>query len=142
MGMADFYIKINLKSDIRYKFEEVFQQISSNKMFQILELDDKLQKCSICIECKFDNFLPSLIYIYKKLSIYKDGICSIETHGIDKPFTFSSLEDFILYVFSLNEEKMLDYYKKMGYFSIDAKKYFNKRKKLKKYYQKLAQNDA
>ena len=135
MGMADYYLKINFKKQNNDKLETLYNCLINESMFGVLDLRPEL--CSLSLECRFDNLIPSTIIIFNTISPFIDDIISIETYGIVKEFTFTSLEEFLYYVFSINENKLLAYYKQMGYFAIDSEKYYRQRDKLKKYYTKL-----
>ena len=91
----------------------------------------------LTLECKFDNLVPSIIIAFNNLCNFKNNIASIETHGIEKEFLFNNVEEFLEYVFSVNKNQLLSYYKQMGYLAIDSEKYYKRRIKLKKYYKKL-----
>ena len=91
----------------------------------------------LSLDCKFDNLIPSIIIAFNNLYPFKDNIVSIETHGVVKEFIFTSVEEFLDYVFSINKNHLLSYYKQMGYLAIDSEKYYKRRIKLKRYYKKL-----
>lgn len=135
MGMADFYLKINFRRHDYEEFETVYQSFVNESIFRILDKEIELDFLSL--ECKFDNFIPSIIIAFNNLYPFKDNIVSIETHGIVNEFIFTSVEEFLDYVFSINKNQLLAYYKQMGYLAIDSEKYYRKRIKLKKYYKKL-----
>jgi hypothetical protein len=135
MGMADFYLKINFRKHNYDEFEKVYQSFVNESIFRILDKEAELNFLSL--ECKFDNLIPSIIIIFNNLYPLKDNIDSIETHGIVKKFIFTSVEEFLDYVFSINKNQLLSYYKQMGYLAIDSEKYYKRRIKLKKYYKKL-----
>lgn len=89
---------------------------------------------------KLTNILKNAPYFsYNDYSVpkEKDNIDSIETHGIIREFIFTSVEEFLNYVFSINKNQLLAYYNQMGYLAIDSEKYYKRRIKLKKYYKKL-----
>ncbi len=135
MGMADFYLKINFKKYDSEEFESIYQSFVSQKMFRIL--DKEVEMNYLSLECKFDNFIPSIIIVFNNLFSFKDNIVSIETHGSVKEFSFDSVDEFLSYVFSSNKDQLLSYYKQMGYLTIDSGKYYKSRIKLKKYYKKM-----
>lgn len=134
MGMADFYLKIYFKKQNYDEFETIYQSFINESIFRIL---DKEESNFLSLECKFDNLIPSIIIAFNNLYPFKDNIDSIETHGIVKKFIFTSVEEFLDYVFSINKNQLLSYYKQMGYLSVDSEKYYKRRIKLKKYYKKL-----
>lgn len=134
MGMADFYLKIYFKKQNYDEFETIYQSFINESIFRIL---DKEESNFLSLECKFDNLIPSIIIAFNNLYPFKDNIDSIETHGIVKNFIFTSVEEFLDYVFSINKNQLLSYYKQMGYLSVDSEKYYKRRIKLKKYYKKL-----
>lgn len=133
--MADFYLKINFKKYDSEEFESIYQSFVSQKMFRIL--DKEVEMNYLSLECKFDNFIPSIIIVFNNLFSFKDNIVSIETHGSVKEFSFDSVDEFLSYVFSSNKDQLLSYYKQMGYLTIDSGKYYKSRIKLKKYYKKM-----
>ena len=135
MGMADFYLKINFKKYNYDEFETVYQSFANESIFRILDKEAELNFLSL--ECKFDNLIPSIIIAFNNLYPFQNNIVSIETHGIVKEFIFTSVEEFLDYVFFINKNQLLSYYKQMGYLAIDSEKYYKKRIKLKKYYKKL-----
>lgn len=135
MGMADFYLKINFRKHNYDEFETVYQSFVNETIFRILDKEAELNFLSL--ECKFDNLIPSIIIAFDNLYPFKDNIVSIETQGVVKKFIFTNVEEFLDYVFSINKNQLLSYYKQMGYLAIDSEKYYKKRIKLKKYYKKL-----
>lgn len=134
MGMADFYLKIYFKKQNYDEFETIYQSFINESIFRIL---NKEESNFLSLECKFDNLIPSIIIAFNNLYPFKDNIDSIETHGIVKNFIFTSVEEFLDYVFSINKNQLLSYYKQMGYLAVDSEKYYKRRIKLKKYYKKL-----
>lgn len=134
MGMADFYLKIYFKKQNYDEFETIYQSFINESIFRIL---DKEESNFLFLECKFDNLIPSIIIAFNNLYPFKDNIDSIETHGIVKKFIFTSVEEFLDYVFSINKNQLLSYYKQMGYLAVDSERYYKRRIKLKKYYKKL-----
>ncbi len=134
MGMADFYLKIYFKKKNYDEFQTIYQSFINESIFRIL---DKEESNFLSLECKFDNLIPSIIIAFNNLYPFKDNIDSIETHGIVKNFIFTSVEEFLDYVFSINKNQLLSYYKQMGYLAVDSEKYYKRRIKLKKYYKKL-----
>ena len=134
MGMADFYLKIYFKKKNYDEFQTKYQSFINESIFRIL---DKEESNFLSLECKFDNLIPSIIIAFNNLYPFKDNIDSIETHGIVKNFIFTSVEEFLDYVFSINKNQLLSYYKQMGYLAVDSEKYYKRRIKLKKYYKKL-----
>ena len=132
--MADFYLKIYFKKKNYDEFQTIYQSFINESIFRIL---DKEESNFLSLECKFDNLIPSIIIAFNNLYPFKDNIDSIETHGIIKDFIFTSVEEFLSYVFSINKNQLLSYYKQMGYLAIDSEKYYKRRIKLKKYYKKL-----
>ena len=85
----------------------------------------------LSLECKFDNFIPSIIITFENIIQFKNNIASVETQGVLKEFTFDYVEEFLDYVFSSNKDKLLSYYKQMGYLAIEYHgKGFNYEKKL------------
>ena len=135
MGMADFYLKINFKKYNNDEFEAIYQSFINESIFRILDKEDELN--FLTLECKFDNLVPSIIIAFNNLCNFKNNIASIETHGIEKEFLFNNVEEFLEYVFSVNKNQLLSYYKQMEYLAIDSEKYYKRRIKLKKYYKKL-----
>ena len=134
MGMAYFYLKIYFKKKNYDEFQTIYQSFINESIFRIL---DKEESNFLSLECKFDNLIPSIIIAFNNLYPFKDNIDSIETHGIVKNFIFTSVEEFLDYVFSINKNQLLSYYKQMGYLAVDSEKYYKRRIKLKKYYKKL-----
>ena len=134
MGMADFYLKIYFKKKNYDEFQTIYQSFINESIFRIL---DKEESNFLSLECKFDNLIPSIIIAFNNLYPFKDNIDSIETHDIVKNFIFTSVEEFLDYVFSINKNQLLSYYKQMGYLAVDSEKYYKRRIKLKKYYKKL-----
>lgn len=134
MGIADFYLKIYFKKKNYDEFQTIYQSFINESIFRIL---DKEESNFLSLECKFDNLIPSIIIAFNNLYPFKDNIDSIETHGIVKNFIFTSVEEFLDYVFSINKNQLLSYYKQMGYLAVDSEKYYKRRIKLKKYYKKL-----
>lgn len=134
MGMADFYLKIYFKKKNYDEFQTIYQSFINESIFRIL---DKEESNFLSLECKFDNLIPSIVIAFNNLYPFKDNIDSIETHGIVKKFIFTSVEEFLDYVFSINKNQLLSYYKQMGYLAVDSEKYYKRRIKLKKYYKKL-----
>lgn len=134
MGIADFYLKIYFKKKNYDEFQTIYQSFINESIFRIL---DKEESNFLSLECKFDNLIPSIIIAFNNLYPFKDNIDSIETHGIVKNFIFTSVEEFLEYVFSINKNQLLSYYKQMGYLAVDSEKYYKRRIKLKKYYKKL-----
>lgn len=135
MGLADFYIKINFSNYNVNVLDTVYHVLSNENIFRIL--DKQENNYFLSIECKFDNFLPSLIILYDILSSNAKNISSIETHGIIQLFEFTNLDNFVYFMFSSNKDKLLNYYNQLGCLVIDSEKYYEKRIKLKKYYKKL-----
>ena len=133
--MADFYLKTNFKKRNDDDFENIYQSFINESIFRFLDKD--VESNFLSLECKFDNLIPSIIIAFNNLYPFKDNIDSIETHGIIKDFIFTSVEEFLSYVFSINKNQLLSYYKQMGYLAIDSEEYYKKRIKLKKYYKKL-----
>ena len=124
MGMADFYLKINFKKHNYDEFETIYQSFINESIFRILDKETELNFLSL--ECKFDNLIPSIIITFNNLYPYKDNIDSIETHGIIREFIFTSVEEFLNYVFSINKNRLLSYYNQMGYLAIDSEKYYKR----------------
>ena len=135
MGMADFYLKINFKKSNCDVSETVCQSLAKEKVFRIFGRENDLSY--ITLECKFDNFIPSILIAFSILYPFKENIESFETHGTVKEFAFANDEEFLNCVFSTNKTQLLSYYRQMGYLSIDSEKYYEKRNKLRKYYKKL-----
>lgn len=135
MGMADFYLKINYKKSSVNALDELYQALNRESIFRVLTKD--ANSCFLSIECKFDNFIPSLIIAFDYLSSFAENIISIETHGSTVIFEFHNIDEFLAFMFSSNKNQLLSYYKHMGYFAIDSEKYYKRRIKLKKYYKKL-----
>lgn len=129
MGIADFYLKIKFKKHNYYDFENICQSFINESIFRILDKEYELNFLSL--ECKFDNFIPSIIIIFNNLYPFKNNIESIETYGIIKEFVFNNVEEFLDYVFSVNKNKLMSYYKQMGYLAINSEKYYKRRIKLK-----------
>lgn len=134
MGMPDFYIKINFKESAREQYNFVCKAFGANGIFRILDEEDETKLVSI--ECKIDNFMPSVVIVFDTINKVKDCISSIETYGITRDYDFNEMDEFMSFVFSSNKEKILAYYKQTGYFAIDSDKYYENRNKLKKYYKK------
>ena len=135
MGMADFYLKVNFNNHNMVDYEAISQTFANEKIFRVLDKDSKLN--SLTLECQFDNLIPCIIIAFNNLYPFRDNIVSIETYGIVKEFDFESIEEFLNFVFSSNKNKLLSYYKEMGYLYVDSDKYYKTRIKLKKYYKKL-----
>ena len=135
MGIADFYLKINFFKHNYDKFESIHQSLANENIFRILDNESELK--FLLLECKFDNLLPSIIISFNILYPIRDNIASIETHGVVKEFVFNKVEEFLDFVFSINKNQLLSYYKQMGYLAIPSKKYYKRRSKLKKYYKVL-----
>ena len=135
MGMADFYLKINFKKQNYNEFETIYQSFINESIFRFLDKD--VESNFLSLECKFDNLIPSIIIAFNNLYPFKGNIASIETYGVVKEFIVTSVEEFLDYVFSVNKNKLLSYYKQMGYLAIDSEKYYEKRVKLKKYFKKM-----
>lgn len=135
MGMPDFYIKINYSNLEFSDIEFLSQKFRSYDIFRILDEEDDPSHLSI--ECKFDNFIPSLIILYDNLYQFTEYIDSIETYGIKSDFTFTNISEFVCFVFSSNKSKLLSYYEQFGYLAIRSEGYYKSRNKLKKYYKKL-----
>ena len=135
MGMPDFYIKINYSNLEFSDIEFLSQKFRSYDIFRILDEEDDPSYLSI--ECKFDNFIPSLIILYDNLYQFTEHIDSIETYGIKSDFTFTNISEFVCFVFSSNKSKLLSYYEQFGYLAIRSEGYYKSRNKLKKYYKKL-----
>lgn len=135
MGMTDFYLKINFNEHNIVDFESIYQSFVNEKIFKILDKDFELN--FLTLECQFDNIIPTIIIAFNNLCAFRNNIFSIETYGIVKEFSFGSVEEFLNYVFCSNKNKLLSYYKQLGYLAIDSNKYFEKRIKLRKYYKKL-----
>ena len=134
MGIADFYLKVNFKNNNSDEVESICQLFNEEKIFRILDKESDMKHLSL--ECKFDNFIPSVVVAFENLYTFKDNIASVETHGALKEFVFNSIDDFLIYVFSSNRNQLLSYYRQMGYFAIGLDKYYKRRIKLKKYYKK------
>ncbi len=128
-------MKINFKRQNNDEFETIYQSFVNEKIFRILDKEHDLNYLSL--ECKFDNFLPSIIITFDILYSFKDNIISIETCGCVSEFNFNTVEKFLIYMFSINKDKLLSYYRQLGYLAIDSDKYYKKRIHLKKYYKKL-----
>ena len=135
MGMADFYLKISFKKNNYDEFETIYRSFVNESIFRILDKEVELNFLSL--ECKFDNLIPSTIIAFNNLYPFKDNIVSVETHGIVKEFIFTNVEEFLNYIFSINKNQLLSYYKQMGYLAIDSEKYYKRRIKFNKYYKKL-----
>lgn len=133
--MADFYLKINFRKHNYDEFETVYQSFVNESIFRIL--DKEAESNSLSLECKFDNLIPSIIISFNNLYPFKDNIVSIETHGTVKEFIFTSVDEFLDHVFSINKNQLLSYYRQMGYLAIDSEKYYKRRIKLRRYYKKL-----
>lgn len=135
MGLANFYLKINLNEqsiDIINNLHEIF---GNEKIFRILDKNET--NCLLSIECIFDNFLPSLVITYNELIKHIENIISIETHRIETPFNFTNFEDFVGFVLASNKDQLIAYYNQMGYLGIDSENYYQRRNRLKKYYIRL-----
>ena len=140
MGMADFYIKITFHKEGENDIEKGYEYFKEEKSLKILDLEI-YDKC-LCLECKFDNFIPSIIMIFDGLCLFKDSIESIETYGIIKKFDFDNIEDFLNFIFKSNKLKLLSYYNELGFFALNSDSYYRTRNKLKKYYRKLFKREA
>ena len=135
MGMADFYIKIYYSNLESSDIEFLNQRFRRYDIFRIL--DEENNPSHLSIECKIDNFIPSLIIVYNNLCQFAKSIDSIETHGIVCAFTFADLNEFVGFIFSTNKSKLISYYEEMGYLAIRSNGYYKSRNKLRKYYKKL-----
>ena len=135
MGMPDFYLNIKFSNINRDDYELIIKSFADESLFRILNIDSQLKL--LLVECKFDNLIPSVILLFNNLCCFKDNICSIETYGVEKEDMFDDINDFLLFVFSTNKDKLLAYYEQMGYFYVDSKKYYRARRKLTKYYKKM-----
>ncbi|MCM1260329.1 MAG: hypothetical protein NC182_05280 [Prevotella sp.] len=91
-------------------------------------MDKETELNFLSLECKFDNLVPSIIIAFNNLYPFKNNIASIETYGIEKELIFTSIEEFLDYVFSVNKNQMLSCYNQMGYLAIDSDKYYKKLK--------------
>lgn len=135
MGMADFYIRIDYSNLESSDIELLIQKFKSYEIIRIL--DEENSTSHLSIECKFDNFILSLIIVYDNLCRVAENIDLIETCGIKHEFSFSERNEFVNFVFSSNESKLISYCKQLGYLSIPSKGYYQKRNKLRKYYTKM-----
>ena len=135
MGMADFYLKVNFNEHNVVDFESIHQTFANEKIFRVLDKDFELNV--LTLECQFDNLIPTIIIAFDNLYPLRNNIVSVETSGVVKEFVFSCVEEFLNYVFYSNKNKLLSYYKQMGYLAIDSDKYYKKRIKLRNYYKKL-----
>ena len=136
MGMADFYLRITFIEDNEQDIKLIFEKLTSNNSFStIIETDNKLS--TISIEGKFDNMLPTLVLIFEIFREYKSDKIIVETYGVKEKFNFENIEDFVYYVVKANKNKLNSYYKELGYFSIDSKRYYKTRSRLRKYYKKI-----
>ena len=131
--MPDFYIKIKFKECSREQFELVFKSLASDNIFRITNGNESIE-----LECKIDNFLPSVVLVYNVLNKVKDCISSVESYRIVSNYDFNRLTEFVDFIFSSNENKILGYYEQMGYLALGSDDdYYKQRAKLKKYYKKL-----
>lgn len=136
MGIADFYIKINFNENKEQDINVIFEKLVINNLYSaIIETNNELYVVSI--EGKFDNILPTLILIFDILYEYKSDIITIESYGMKEKFNFETVEEFIYFVLKVNKNKLNAYYEELGYFSLNSKKYYKTRNKLKKYYTKI-----
>ena len=136
MGMADFYLRITFIEDNEQDIKLIFEKLTSNNSFStIIETNNKLS--TISIEGKFDNMLPTLVLIFEIFREYKSDKIIVESYGVKAKFNFENIEDFVYYVVKANKNKLNSYYNELGYFSIDSKRYYNTRSRLRKYYKKI-----
>lgn len=136
MGMADFYLKFRFNDYDNTVIKNIYKKLQAETIF-LSNLEQDENKKNISIECKFDNMIPSLIILYEIFNTFSDSIISVETYGIIQSFKFTHEKDFINFVYSSNRNKMISYYKEMGYLAINANNYYKSRNKLKKHYQRL-----
>lgn len=135
MGIPDFYIKINFIENRQNEIDLVCKAFCSNNIFRIIDNGENGEY--ITLECKFDNLVPSVITVYETISPVKDCIFSVETYGVIHGYNFNTLDSFMNFIFSANQDKILSYYKQMGYLAINADGYYKRRNKLRKYYKKF-----
>ena len=133
MGMADFYIRINFEESDLNKAKTIFDNLVINASYSSIFENNNI----ILIEGKFDNLIPTLILIFLVLSEYKTEKIIVESYGQKEKFDYTNIEDFIYYIVKANKDKLMAYYSELGFFSIDAKKYYKTRNKLKKFYTKM-----
>lgn len=134
MGVADFYVKISVKTNNINEYKMIFRPFTIEQLFRVL--DDDYNNSCFSIECNFDSLLPSVVILFNKLKSYKNYIIKIETHGISSDYKFENEEDLLSFIFISNKERLLNFYHQMGYLSIDQKDYYIKRNRLKKYIHK------
>lgn len=133
MGMPDFFIKIKFKECAREQFESVFKSLVSDDIFRITNGDKSIE-----LECKIDNFLPSIVLVYNAINKVKDCISSVESYGIVSNYDFNGLAEFADFIFSSNQNKILGYYEQMVYFALSSDDdFYKQRTKLRKYYKKI-----
>lgn len=139
MGMADFYLNIHIYNSDNSIIENIYQHLNSTELF-LSTCEKKQDSWYISMECKFDNMLPSLMFVYDVISEYDGKVKTIETSGVVCAFDFNDIASFVKFVFSVNINKITAYYEQMGYFSIDSRNYYKKRIRLNKYYKKYARH--
>ena len=135
MGIPDFFMDITfnaggrLVDDIFFSFDE--------KLFR--RMDNYGNR--IILECKIDNFLPSVFIAYKILSPYADKIDTIRTCATTRKFDFADIGEFSSFMLTANMKNTLWYYERLGGFSVDQRKYYKHRRHLRKYYSRVNVGD-
>lgn len=92
MGMADFYIRINLEKSDLNKVKMIFDNLVINASYSSVFENNNI----ILIEGKFDNLIPTLILIFLVLCEYKTEKIIVESYGQKEIFDFKNIEDFFI----------------------------------------------
>ena len=135
MGTAEGTIIIKTNKTIALELEKKYKEDYSD-FFRLFCSDDYSE---IILDVFIDNFLPATLAIYDLILPYKkDGIV-ISSMNSETTFNFDTPRDFLFYMYSLWEARILHKYTTMGALIVPTKKsYYNyHRRKLKKYYCKF-----
>ena len=98
MGMPDFYIKIKFKECAREQFESVFKSLASDNIFRITNGNESIE-----LECKIDNFLPSVVLVYNVINKVRIVFLRLKVIELYQTMILTSLPNLLVLFFRLTK---------------------------------------
>jgi hypothetical protein len=114
MGMESFYLNLQIDSVLAKVFKEKYESNEIFKVAFIYTIFDTSQgnEFKVTIEALIDNFLPSCMLIYQFLKIIEQefGSFLIDSRGVTFTFAFKDRAQFIAFMYSNWESKIIGTY--------------------------------
>lgn len=130
MGMTDFYIVIFTDSQ---RCDQIYTDFIKAKYSNVFSLTKTRNQDGLEAECIFDNLIITAQIIYDLLNRNHCNASNtkIETFFNILDFDFHSQSDFLNFLYNIHYNRIMDYYKNLGYFYFNKKSYHLNRNKRK-----------